>query len=83
MSTPAATIWDMVNPALMEQVAQLSAAELVELRDAIDARLGEDEPSAEMLAIVEERLAELGPGPSPTAISWDELKRRLDARRSA
>ncbi|MFT4235522.1 MAG: hypothetical protein QM607_11060 [Microbacterium sp.] len=37
----------MVSTALMEQVDRLSSSELVELRDAIQAKLGDDVPSSQ------------------------------------
>lgn len=71
----------MVNPALMEQVDQLSASELVELRDAIDARLGGDVP-AEQWAILQQRVAEADANPEDY-ITLDEWKTRRRARRTA
>ena len=64
----------MVNPSLMEQVDQLSASELVELRDAIDARLFGDVPAGQW-AILQQRVAEADANPEDY-ITLDEWKAR-------
>jgi len=71
----------MVNPALMEQVDQLSPSELVELRDAIQAKLGDEVPVGQW-AILEHRVAEADAKPDDY-ITLDEWKARRRARRSA
>lgn len=45
----------MVNPVLMEQVDQLTPSELVELRDAIQAKLDDDVPAGQW-EILEQRV---------------------------
>lgn len=77
----AAYHWGMVNPALMEQVDQLSPSELVELRDAIQAKLGDDVPAGQW-AILEQRVAEADANPDDY-ITLDEWKSRRRARRTA
>jgi hypothetical protein len=71
----------MVNPALIEQVDQLSPSELVELRDAIQAKLGDEVPAGQW-AILEQRVAEADASPDDF-ITLDEWKARRRARRSA
>ncbi|MCC7128045.1 MAG: hypothetical protein IT192_04420 [Microbacteriaceae bacterium] len=71
----------MVNPGIMEQLDRLSASELVELRDAIQARLGE-EASTEQWAILEQRVTEADANPDDY-IPLDEWKTRRRARRTA
>ncbi|WP_292726096.1 hypothetical protein [Microbacterium sp. UBA837] len=70
----------MVNTALMEQVERLSPSELVELRDVIQAKLGDDVPSGQW-AILEQRVAEADANPDDY-ITLDELKARRRARRT-
>ena len=72
---------DMVNTALMEQVDRLSRSELVELRDAIQAKLRDDVPAAQW-AILEQRVAEADANPDDY-ITLDEWKARRRARRTA
>jgi len=69
-----------VNTALMEQVERLSPSELVELRDVIQAKLGDDVPSGQW-AILEQRVAEADANPDDY-ITLDELKARRRARRT-
>lgn len=71
----------MVNPALMEQVDQLSPSELAELRDAIQAKLGDDVPS-DQWAILEQRVVDADANPDDH-ITLDEWKARRRARRTA
>ena len=71
----------MVNTALMEQVERLSPSELVELRDAIQAKLGDDVPAGQW-AILEQRVAEADANPDDH-ITLDEWKARRRARRTA
>lgn len=71
----------MVNPALMQQVDRLSPSELVELRDAIQAKLGNDVPAGQW-AILEQRVAEADANPDDY-ITLDEWKARRRARRTA
>ncbi|MCI1748516.1 MAG: hypothetical protein LKI24_10750 [Acidipropionibacterium sp.] len=71
----------MVNPALMEQVDMLSPSELVELRDAIQAKI-DDDVSAGQWAILEQRVVEADANPGDY-ITLDEWKARRRARRSA
>lgn len=54
-----------------------------ELIRAVEASLGYDDVSAEMLEIVDARLASKGLRPDADAISLDEFEARLRARRSA
>lgn len=75
------TIGGMVNPALMEQVDQLSPSELVELRDAIQAKLGDEVPAGQW-AILEQRVAEADANPDDY-ITLDAWKARRRARRTA
>lgn len=63
-----------MNPALMEQVDRLSPSELAELRDAIEAKLG-DEVSAGQWAILEQRVAAADANPDEY-ITLDEWKAR-------
>lgn len=67
----------MVNTALMEQVDRLSPSELIELRDAIQAKLGDDVPAGQW-AILEERVAEAEANPDDY-ITVDEWKTRRRA----
>ncbi len=69
-----------MNTALMEQVERLSPSELVELRDVIQAKLGDDVPSGQW-AILEQRVAEADANPDDY-ITLDELKARRRARRT-
>lgn len=71
----------MVNPALMEQVDRLSPSELVELRDAIQAKLGDEVPAGQW-AILEKRVAEADANPDDY-ITLDEWKACRRARRTA
>ncbi|MEN2741058.1 hypothetical protein ABCS02_25020 [Microbacterium sp. X-17] len=71
----------MVNPALMEQVDQLSPSELVELRDAIQTKLGDDVPAGQW-AILEQRVAEAD-GKPDDYVTLDEWKAQRAARRTA
>lgn len=70
-----------MNTALMEQVERLSPSELVELRDVIQAKLGDDVPAAQW-AILEQRVAEADANPGDY-ITLDEWKARRRARRTA
>lgn len=71
----------MVDPALMEQVDRLSEAELVELRDAIEAKLGDDVPAGQWV-VLEQRIAEADANPDDY-ITLNEWKARRRARRPA
>lgn len=71
----------MVNTALMEQVDRLSPSELAELRDAIQAKLGDDVPAGQW-AILEQRVAEVDANPDDY-ITLDEWKASRRARRTA
>ena len=71
----------MVKTALMEQVDRLTPSELVELRDAIQAKLDDDVPAGQW-AILEQRVAEVDANPDDF-ITLDEWKARRRARRSA
>lgn len=75
------TIGGMVKTALMEQVDRLTPSELVELRDAIQAKLDDDVPAGQW-AILEQRVAEADANPDDF-ITLDEWKARRRARRSA
>lgn len=68
----------MVGTALMEQVDRLSPSELAELRDVIQARLGDDVP-ANHWAFLEQRVAEADASPDDY-ITLDERKTRRRAR---
>ena len=73
----------MVDSALLEKLRQLDVTALLEVRSEID-RLLDDEPvPAEVLAVVEARLAAKGSDPDPHAVPADEFMRRVRARRSA
>lgn len=73
----------MVDNALLEKLQQLDVPALLAVREEID-RLIEDEPiPAEILTIVDARLATKGSGPDPDAIQANEYLRRVRARRSA
>ena len=78
---PTAYCGGMVNTALMEQVDRLSLSELVELRDVIQAKLGDDVPAGQW-AILEQRVAEADASPDDF-IALDEWKARRRARRTA
>ena len=71
----------MVNTALMEQVDRLSPSELVELRDAIQAKLGDDAPAGQW-AILKQRVVEADAHPDDY-ITLDDWKARRRARRTA
>lgn len=71
----------VVNPALVEQVDPFSPSELVELRDAIQATLGDDVPAGQW-AILEQRVADADANPDDD-ITLDEGKSRRRARRTA
>lgn len=71
----------MVSKSLMEQVDRLSPSELVELRDAIQARLGDEIP-ADQWEILAQRVAEADANPEDY-ITLDEWKARRLKRRSA
>ncbi|MFT4213716.1 MAG: hypothetical protein QM622_02940 [Microbacterium sp.] len=73
----------MVDSALLEKVLQLDAESRRELIRAVEGSLDYDDVSAEMLEIVDARLASKGPRPDADAISLDEFEARLRARRSA
>lgn len=72
----------MVDSALLEKVLQLDVESRRELIRAVEGSL-DDDVSAEMLEIVDARLASKGPRPDADAISLDEFEARLRARRSA
>lgn len=78
---PAAYHRRMVNPALMEQVDRLSPSELVELRDAIQAKLGDEVPVGQW-AILEQRVSEADANPDDY-ITLDAWKARRRPRRTA
>ncbi len=71
----------MVNMTLMEQVDRLSTSELVELRDVIQAKLGDDVPAGQWV-VLEQRVAEADVNPDDFS-TLDELKARRRARRTA
>lgn len=71
----------MVNPALVEQLDQLSPSELAELRDAIEAKLGGKVP-ADQWAVLERRVAEADAHPDDY-ITLDEWRARRRAHRTA
>lgn len=71
----------MVNTSLMEQVDRLSRSELVELRDAIQTKLGDEVPAGQW-AILEQRVAEADANPDDY-VTLDEWKTRRRARRTA
>lgn len=73
----------MVDHALVEQVLSLDESARRELRAVIDDSLDDGYVSPEEMAIVDERLAALGSGPSAESISLDELERRLRTRHAA
>lgn len=65
----------------MEQVDRLSASELVELRDAIEAKLVGEVPVGQW-AILEQRVAEADANPDDY-MTLDEWKSRRHAHRTA
>lgn len=71
----------MVNEALLEQVNQLSTAELAELRGVIEARLADQIPAGQW-AILDQRIHEADENPGDF-ITLDEFKTKLQQRRSA
>lgn len=71
----------MVNAALMEQVRRLSAPELAELRDAIDARLA-GESSEEPWGALEQRVIEADAAPDDY-VTLEEWKAQRRERRTA
>ncbi len=71
----------MVNAALMDQLERLSPSELVELRDVIEAKLGDDVPAGQW-AILEQRVADADANPDDF-ITLDQWKALRSARRSA
>lgn len=71
----------MVNPALMKPVDRLSETELVELRDAIESKLGREVPAGQW-AVLEQRVAEADRSPEDY-ITLDEWKARRRARPTA
>lgn len=71
----------MVDPAQMEQVDRLSPSELVELRDAIQAKL-RDDVSAGQWAILEQRVADADANPDGY-VTLDDWKARRRTRRTA
>ncbi len=73
----------MVDPTLLEQVLQLDDSARRELRAVIDDSLDDGYVSPEIAAIIDARLAELGPEPSPDSISLDEFMAQVRARRIA
>lgn len=66
--------------ALMEQLERLSPSELVELRDVIQVKLGDD-VSAGQWAILEQRVAEANANPDDY-LTLDEWKSRRRAPRA-
>lgn len=68
----------MVNTALMEQLNRLSPSELAEVRDVIQAKLGDDVPPTQW-AILEQRVSEAEAHPDDY-ITLDEWKTRRRAR---
>jgi hypothetical protein len=73
----------VVDQALLERLQRLDAPALMEVRDEIDRLIGDEDVPAEVLAIVDARLAAKGPGPDPDVIPAEEFLRRVRARRSA
>jgi hypothetical protein len=71
----------MVNPALMQQVDQLSASELVELRAAIDVKIGNDVQAGQW-AVLEQRVADADANPKDY-ITLDEWKTSRRSHRTA
>ncbi len=67
----------MVNTALMEEVDRLSPSELAELRDVIQAKLGDDVPAGQW-TVLEQRVAEADANPDDH-ITLDEWKARRRA----
>ena len=68
----------MVSMALMAQLDRLSPSELVELRDVIQVKLGNDVPDGQW-AILEQRVAEADAN-SDDYMTLDEWKSRRRAR---
>ncbi|MFT4187060.1 MAG: hypothetical protein QM621_00600 [Aeromicrobium sp.] len=70
----------MLDSTILERVDQLSATELIELRDAIEVKLGHDVPAGQW-ALLERRVADADARPDDH-ITLDEWKARRRARRA-
>lgn len=70
----------MVNQSLFEQFLQLDAEERREFVRAAQATVDDDFP-AHVLAEVDRRLAEMGPGPATDYVTLDELRNQIAKRR--
>ena len=73
----------MVDSALLEKLQQLDVSSLLEVRDEIDRMIEDELIPAEILAIVDARVAKKGAGPDADAVPADEFLRQVRARRSA
>lgn len=73
----------MVDRGLLEQVLRLDDAAKRELVRAVAGTLPPERTPPRILAQIDRRLAALGPGPDPEAMTLDEFERRLSTRRSA
>lgn len=73
----------MVDSALLQQVLRLDAESRRELIRAVEGSLDYEDVPPEVLAEVDRRLADMGPGVSPDAVPADEFLRRVRARRGA
>lgn len=73
----------MVDSVLLEQVLRLDVESRRELIRAVEGSLDYDDVPPHVLAEIDRRLAEMGPGPSPDAVPADEFLRRVRTRRSA
>lgn len=71
----------MVSTTLLEQLDRLSPSELVELRNAIQTKLGDSIPAGQW-AILEDRVAEADTN-ADDYITLDEWKTLRQARRTA
>ena len=73
----------MVDSTLLQQVLRLDADSRREFIRALEGSLDHDDVPQEILAEVDRRLAEMGPGVSPDAVAADEFLQRVRARRGA
>lgn len=73
----------MVDSALLQKVLELDVESRRELIRAVEGSLDDGDVAADVLAIVDGRLAGKAPRPDADAITLDEFAARLRARRSA
>ncbi|GAA3777943.1 hypothetical protein GCM10022240_31560 [Microbacterium kribbense] len=73
----------MVDSGLLQQVLRLDVESRRDLICAVEGSLDYDDVPADMLAMVDARLAVKGPHPDADAIALDAFEARLRGRRSA